>query len=345
MSHGFVPGKWSVMTQPWKSVSGDEYPATKYHYPPPGVDHRTHVVKPNIGKQLARNAADASYAKAYNLPDVIGTEGDPTVIRALGPSPTAQSTYAIQGTIPKDQGRWTNRASTMVDRRSVIGNTRVGQAFVPQAFWDFAQEKSDILFQTDFDKWRLSLIKFGDEPAMEWWRERFPDLVGRKLFSLDLELEVEKRLKKIQTLGISNMDDMWFLYNLLNNKTEEGTFTAIQPMPQPLMDLFDRYMRDEEGIPLQRTAHGNPQYLRQFTEDVSQLDENDRSQREFSNERIQHVVEGLDDEQLERYANYRGPVNSSRDRIGNASRARIGLATQNRDYLANFTPNLPDESR
>lgn len=226
------------MKHPWPHVKGSP------HYP---ANHQGGI--PDSWKRMTENTREIAYASQKSAQDQLRFTST-IVPQAAGVfNKFEDATYAIQGKQQPDQMRWDARKAAMrpppaMAKGQVFGNTQVGTAFVPEEFWNYVERRREEVLFTEFEKWKLAQIDFGNEPHMDWWRKTFPDLVERKLKSLDYDLEIQKRVAKMNVTGINNMDDLWFLWNLRQSQNADIQYNALTPIPDAWLKPAENYLND-----------------------------------------------------------------------------------------------------
>lgn len=227
-----IPGKWDVMKGPLRSVKD------KYDYNPKVLNRGT----TNINERLMANKTNRALAAQAAPFDQLKYGGMMFTEGVIAPQYQGfeDGTYGILGRPQPDEARWAGRAGAVRPGTWNGATTDVGLPMIPESFWNYVERKQNELILSTFDQWKLAQIPYNAKPEeMDYWRSRFPELVQRKFESLELELEIEKRVKKLNITGAANLDDMWFIYNLRNGINAETELTALSPPPRKLQNLFE----------------------------------------------------------------------------------------------------------
>lgn len=157
---------------------------------------------------LAKSAAlMAKYRSASTAPNVfrLGAPGADNV--------NAQFPVQLSTTDVEDQ-KW----ATM---QKVIGQTGagergqipgIGQAIVPNEFWDYVQRKENADLLAQFQQFVLQQVDLSKPESANWWFTRFPWIRDLKLKEIDEQAELQKRFAQIQVTGPQNEEDFMLIW-------------------------------------------------------------------------------------------------------------------------------------
>ena len=138
----------------------------------------------------------------------------PNVFR-MGAEGQVNANFPVQlsTTDPEDQ-KW----ATM---QKVIGTTGagqsgqipgIGQAIVPNEFWDYVQRKENADLLAQFQQFVMQQADLSTPESTSWWFSHFPFIRDLKLKEIDEQAELQKRFAQIQVTGPQNQEDFLLLW-------------------------------------------------------------------------------------------------------------------------------------
>lgn len=126
----------------------------------------------------------------------------------------AQFPIQLSTTDPEDQ-KWATMQKTI--GTDGVGGTRgvipgVGQAIVPNEFWDYVARKENADLLAQFQQFVLQQVDLSKPESANWWFTRFPWIRDLRLREIDEQADLQKRFAQIQVTGPQNEEDFLLLW-------------------------------------------------------------------------------------------------------------------------------------
>ena len=130
-----------------------------------------------------------------------------------GSGGSKRSTFPVKLTETNSQdNKWFLRSQLVDPGTGMVPG--VGQAVVPEEYFQYAEQKEDENFYGNFKAWIMENSDLSTPESADYWFKTFPFIKDLKFAEIEREAELQKSLAKIAAAGPESTEDWVLLYML-----------------------------------------------------------------------------------------------------------------------------------
>lgn len=88
----------------------------------------------------------------------------------------------------------------------------LGRVKLGPEYFDYVERKRNKAMTLQYDMYKLQMVDLSTPSLRQYWQNRFPDLVERKLLYIQNKARLMAKLQEVNARGVQDMEDMKFIY-------------------------------------------------------------------------------------------------------------------------------------